>query len=170
MAGAPTSATPATPASPVRRVRAPRDLLAGLALVLTAAVALWAGAGLENGTLRAVGPGMLPRAFALLVGAAGAGLAAASMFHDGEPLQRWPLRAPLLLVLGVVAFALTIRAAGLAVAGPLVVLIGGSASSDSRPRELVVLAVVLTAACAALFRGALGLPIPILAIPGLPRL
>jgi putative tricarboxylic transport membrane protein len=153
-----------------RLVRAPRDLAAGLALLAAALVALWAGAGLDQGTLRAVGPGMLPRAFALLVGASGAALAVASFLRDGEALGRWPMRGPLLLTLGVVAFALTIRSAGLAVAGPLVVMIGGSASPDARPRELAVLAVVLTAFCTGLFRYALGLPIPILALPGLPRL
>lgn len=168
--GSPTRPPEAAPSRSVHLVRAPRDLAAGAALVATAAVALWAGADLEVGTLRAVGPGMLPRTFALLLAVSGLAMCAAGFLHDGERLERWPLRAPILLVLGVVAFALTIRAAGLIVAGPLVVLVGGSASPESRPKELLVLAVVLTAACAALFRWALGLPIPILTLPGLPRI
>jgi putative tricarboxylic transport membrane protein len=158
------------PAPRRRLVRAPGDLAAGLALAAVAAIALWAGAGLESGQLRAVGPGMLPRAFAVLLGLAGVGLAAASLLHDGPASGRWPLRGPLLLTLGVVAFALTIRSAGLAVAGPLVVVIGGSSSAEARPGELAVLALVLTALCIGLFRYALGLPIPILTLPGLPRL
>jgi putative tricarboxylic transport membrane protein len=153
-----------------RLVRAPRDLVAGLALLAVAGIALWAGADLQAGSLRAVGPGLLPRAFAVLLGVAGAGLALAAVLREGEALGRWPLRGPLLLTLGVVAFALTIRTAGLAVAGPLVVMVGGSASAEARPGELAVLAVVLTALCIGLFRYALGLPIPILALPGLPRL
>jgi ferredoxin-NADP reductase len=55
----------------------------------------------------------------------------------------------------------------LAVAGPLVVFVGGAAAPDFRWRELVVFAVVVTAGCVALFRYALGLPIPVLVVPGL---
>lgn len=163
--------TPREPAAPVRRlVRAPRDLLAGASLVALALFALWAGAGLEGGTLRAMGPGMLPRAVALAVGAAGVVLVALSLLRDGEALGRWPLRGPVFVSLAIVGFALTIRAVGLAVAGPLVVIVSGAASPESRPRELVVFAVVLTAFCVGLFRYALSLPVPVLILPGLVRL
>jgi putative tricarboxylic transport membrane protein len=71
------------------------------------------------------------------------------------------------VTLGVVAFGLTIRSPGLLVAGPLVVLIGGAASPEVRPRELAVFAALVTAFCIGLFRYALGLPIPVLHLPGL---
>jgi putative tricarboxylic transport membrane protein len=48
----------------------------------------------------------------------------------------------------------------------VVVLVSGAASPETRPMELVVLAVVMTAFCIGLFRYALGLPIPVLVIPG----
>ena len=66
----------------------------------------------------------------------------------------------------MVAFALTIRSVGLALAGPLVMLLAGAASPDARWRELTVFAVVITLACVGLFRFALGLPIPVLIFPG----
>jgi putative tricarboxylic transport membrane protein len=147
-------------------VRAPRDLAAGVSLAVTGLVALWAGAGLDAGTLRSLGPGMLPRATGWLVLGAGIALAVASLVKRGEPVGRLPLRGPVFLILALVAFALTIRSPGLAVAGPLVVLIGGAGSPEARPRELAVLAVVLTLFCVGLFRLALGLPIPVLSIPG----
>jgi putative tricarboxylic transport membrane protein len=159
------------PAAPARRlIRAPRDFLAGASLLALALLALWAGAGLEAGTLRAMGPGMLPRALAIAVGAAGLAIAALSLVADGEALGRWPLRGPLFVSLAIVGFALTIRTVGLAVAGPLVVVVSGAASAESRPRELVVFALVLTAFCVGLFRFALSLPIPVLVVPGLLRL
>lgn len=147
-------------------VRAPRDLLAGSLLVGVAAFSLWASAPLDSGQLRAMGPGMLPRAVAVLVGVSGLGIALVAVLRHGAGLGRWPVRGPLFLALGVAAFAITIRSAGLAVAGPLVVVLSGFGSSEARPRELVVFALVLTAFCAALFRFALHLPIPILVIPG----
>lgn len=148
-------------------VRAPRDLVAGLALVALAAFALRAVADLDAGSLRDVGPGMVPRAVAALVGIAGLGLVAASFVIRGDPLTRWALRGPLFVTLGVLAFGLTIRSPGLVAAGPLVVLVGGAASPDVRPRELAIFAVLVTAFCIGLFRYALGLPIPVLHIPGI---
>ncbi|BDG03892.1 tripartite tricarboxylate transporter TctB family protein [Anaeromyxobacter oryzae] len=155
------------PAAPARRIGAPQNLAAGFTLLVVAAIALWAGAGLDAGRLRAMGPGMLPRALALLVGGAGALLVGSAFVKEGEPIGRWRLRGPLLVTIAILAFAATIRTAGLAVAGPLVVVIGGAAAPDARPRELAVFAVLLTALCVGLFRYALGLPIPVLRLPGI---
>jgi putative tricarboxylic transport membrane protein len=156
---------PETAPSP-RRVRLSKDLVAGASLVALALFALWASWDLPQGTLRSVGPGMLPRAVAVLVLLPGAGLLVAALVKGGEPLGRWSLRAPLFVFLGLVAFALTIRSVGLLVAGPCVVLVSGAASPETRPVELLVFAAVLTAFCVGLFRFALGLPIPVLVIPG----
>jgi putative tricarboxylic transport membrane protein len=152
-------------AAPRGRVRSPRDLAAGASLVALALFALWAGAPLDAGARRAMGPGMLPRTVAIAVLAAGVLLCVLSLLKRGEGLGRWPLRGPLFVSLAVVAFALTIRTVGLAVAGPLVVIVSGAASPESRPRELVIFAVVITAFCIGLFKYALGLPIPVLIIP-----
>jgi len=159
--------TPSTAVPPPpTRVRLSKDLLAGATLVALALVALYASAPLAAGTLRAVGPGALPRALALVVLVAGSGFAIAALVRRGEVLGRWPLRGALFVTLAIVAFALTIRTVGLAVAGPAVVIVSGAASAETRPVELVVFAVIMTAFCIGLFRFALGLPIPVLVIPG----
>lgn len=159
------AAQPAPP--PARgRVRSPRDLLGGVCLVALAVFALAKGAGLEGGTLRAMGPGMLPRAVAVLILVCGIALSAFALLKDGPALGRWPLRGPFFVCLAVLAFSLTIRSVGLALAGPLVVIVGGLASDESRPKELVVFAVIMTLACIGLFRFVLGLPIPVLRIAG----
>ncbi|HSD21059.1 MAG TPA: tripartite tricarboxylate transporter TctB family protein [Anaeromyxobacter sp.] len=149
-----------------RRVRAPQNLVAGLSLIALALFAWGAGAGLETGTLRSMGPGMLPRTVTLLVGLTGAALVVLSLVKAGDPLGRWPLRGPFFVALAVVAFALSIRTVGLAVAGPLVALMSGGASPETRWKELLVFAIVITAFCIGLFRYALHLPIPILVLPG----
>ena len=64
------------------------------------------------------------------------------------------------------AFALTIRTVGLALAGPLVAMISGAASPETRWKQLLVFAIVVTALSIGLFRYVLNLPIPILIIPG----
>jgi putative tricarboxylic transport membrane protein len=113
-----------------------------------------------------MGPAMVPRAVGAAVGAVGLLLVGFALLKDGPPIGRWPLRGPLFITLSVVAFALTIRTVGLAVAGPLVVIVGGAASPESRPRELVIFGLVMTALCVGLFRYLLALPIPVLIIPG----
>jgi putative tricarboxylic transport membrane protein len=147
-------------------LRDPQNLAAGLALLALAGFALWASAELDAGTLRAIGPGLMPRAVAVLIAIAGAGLVVAAFVRAGEALGRWSWRGPLLITLAVLAFAATIRSPGLVVAGPLVAVVGGAASRETRPRELAIFAVVVTAGCVLLFRYALRLPIPVLVLPG----
>jgi hypothetical protein len=144
-----------------RRLRAPQELAAGVFLVVLAALALVLSSDLPMGTLRAMGPGMAPRAVAALVGAVGVAIAASAFFTDGEALSRWHLRGPLMILGAVAAFALTIRTAGLVVAGPLAIVIASFASPEVRWKEAVIFAVAMTAACILLFKVALKLPIPV---------
>ena len=155
------------PAPRRRRLRAPQDLVAGASLIALALCALWAAGDLTIGRLGAPGPGLVPRVITFLVGVVGVALVAVSFLRQGEVLERWSLRAPLFVCLGVVGFALTIRAPGLCIAGPLVVMVSGAASAETRFRELALFALALTAICVGLFRYLLHLPIPILVIRGL---
>lgn len=143
--------------------RSPQDIAAGLFLVLVAAFAIWQSTELPMGTLRAMGPGMLPRALAVLVGVSGIVLVISSFFEDGEKLSRWHLRGPIFILGGVVVFALTIRTLGLAFAGPLAMIVGSFASDEVRWKETIIFAVAMTAFCILLFKVALGLPIPVVA-------
>jgi putative tricarboxylic transport membrane protein len=152
----------------VRRwaVRAPQELAVGAVLMGIALITFWGTSDLDVGRLGAMGPGMLPRAIATVLGLIGLALIVISCLKRGDPLERWSMRGPLFITAGVIAFALTIRPIGLAVAGPLVAIISGAASPETRFKELLVFAFVMTVLCAGLFRFVLHLPIPILVIPG----
>lgn len=140
--------------------------MAGASLMLLALFALWASKDLALGRLGAPGPGLFPRVLALGVLAVGLALAILGFVRKGEALTRWPLRGPFFICLSVLAFALTIRTPGLAVAGPAMVMVSGAASPETRWRELAIFAVAITAGCVLLFRVLLRLPVPILVIPG----
>jgi hypothetical protein len=157
------------PAAAPRRqvIRAPQDFAAGATLLVVSIFALWASSDLPTGRLHDMGPGMLPRGVAALLGLAGVGLLVASCVKQGERLHRWSWRGPLYVTLSVLAFALTIRSVGLLVAGPLVAFVSGLASSDTRPKELLVFAVAITVFSIVLFRFVLHLPIPVLVLPGI---
>jgi hypothetical protein len=152
-------------------IRAPQSLAGGLFLLVLAALALWLNRNLARGNLRSMGPAMLPDWLAIAVGLCGLALLVFAFVKNGEALERWSLRGPLLVLVSILAFAMTIRpfsfgpisipGLGLVVAGPLAIIIGGFATPEVRLRDLVILALSLTPFCMVLFGDALDLPIPI---------
>ena len=146
-------------------IRSPQNFVAGLALIAVAAVALLSTGDLGSERFYSIGPALLPRGVGTLLGILGAVFLAGSLLTQGEELGRWPLRGPLFVFLSVAAFAVTVRTVGLALAGPLVAMISGAASPDTKPKELFLFAIVVTALSVGLFRYVLNLPIPILISP-----
>lgn len=152
-------------------VRAPQSLVAGLGMIGLGLFGVWAASDLERGTLAAIGPGLMPHWLAVGVVACGGALLVAGFLNDGEALQPFPLRAPVIVTLAILAFAVTIRpfalggttlpGLGLIVAGLLAVIVGGYASHEARFLDLLILALLLTAGCMLLFGDLLNLPIPI---------
>jgi hypothetical protein len=152
-------------------IRAPQSLAGGVLLVALATLALWLTRNLDQGTLNAMGPAMLPRWLAIGVALSGLALLAAGFLKEGNLLERWSLRGPVFIIGAIVAFALTIRpfsfggfatpGLGLLFAGPLAIILSGYATPEARLRELVILALSLTPFCMVLFGDLLNLPIPV---------
>jgi putative tricarboxylic transport membrane protein len=138
-----------------------QDFVGGLIIVAVAAFAFWQGADLPIGTLGGMGPGMLPRGLAVLLGLLGAALAVGAFFDEGSRLERWTLRGPVFVLGAVVAFGATVRPFGLIVAGPLAIVISAFASDEVRWTETLLFGALMTAFCIGLFKIALGLPIPL---------
>jgi hypothetical protein len=176
------SSVPERPVAQQRRglIRGPQSLVGGLALIAVARLALYLSSDLSQGTLRAIGPGMLPRWLAMAVGFCGVVLVALAFIKDGDRIEPSTWRGPVFVALGIMAFALTIRPVaidlafgplhigpfttpglGMIIAGPLGMIIGGYATPEARLRDLVILGFGLTAFCMVLFGDLLNLPIPI---------
>lgn len=143
--------------------RIPQDLGAGLFLIVVSLIALWEGADLDAGTLREMGPGMLPRALAVLTGLCGVGVATRPFWSSEAQvaLEAWSIRGALLIVGAALFFAYAIRPLGFTVAGPVAILLAALGGRETRWIEIIVFALVMTAFCTLLFRVALGLPIPV---------
>ena len=151
-------------------IRGPQSFVSGLVLVALALFAIWLTSDLPQGTLRAMGPAMLPRWLAIGVGLCGAALVAIAFVRPGEALAGFGFRGPVVVGIAIVCFGMTIRGfnlgpvqvpqLGLLGAGPLAIFISGFASSEARLRELLILALGLTAFCMVLFGDLLNLPIP----------
>jgi hypothetical protein len=152
-------------------LRAPQSLMGGLLLIGLSALALWLTTDLDQGTLNAMGPAMLPRWLAIAVGLSGLALVVFAFLKDGDALERWSLRGPVFVIGAILAFAVTIRpfsfgglatpGLGLLVSGPLAIILGGYATPEARLRDLVILALSLTPFCMVLFGDLLNLPIPV---------
>lgn len=153
------------------RVRSTQDLAAGIFMIALAALALLLSNDLPSGTLRQLGPGMLPKAFAWICAALGALVVINAFRYNGEKLSPLSFKGIFFVLGGVCVFAMTIRgfsigpisvpALGLLVSGPLVMLIAGIAADDRRPKELLLFTIAMSAACIALFKYGLNLPIPL---------
>lgn len=151
-------------------VRGPQSFISGLTLLALCLFSLWLTSDLPQGTLRAMGPAMLPRWLAIGVGLCGVALIAAAFTKAGDPLEAYTIRGPAVVVVAVMAFGVTIRGfdlgfatvptLGLMIAGPLAIFLSGFATPEARFRELVILALALTSACMILFGDLLNLPIP----------
>jgi putative tricarboxylic transport membrane protein len=138
-----------------------QDFLGGLLVIAVALFAFWQGADLPIGTFGGMGPGMLPKGLAVLLGLLGALLVLDAVLEGATPLDRWSIRGPLFVLGALVAFGFTIRPLGLAVAGPLAIVISAFASDEVRWGETLVFGAVMTVFCIGLFKFALGLPIPL---------
>jgi hypothetical protein len=157
-------------------IKSQLDLAAGLLLVGIALVGIYGSLGLRFGQMTSVGPALMPRSVAVLVGVFGVGLVVTSFLSVGPRLERWHLRGPFFVLGSVLLFAMTIRGStltfgslkiaipqlGLAIAGPLTVLFASLADRDTKWVEILIFTVFLTIACVGMFKFLLRLPIPIL--------
>ena len=158
-------------------LKSPQDFASGMFLLVFAAIGYLAASGflgspdLKFGQLRGIGPGLMPKVMSVLLGIFGFMLVAKSFVTRGPTLERWGIRGPIFVLGAVLLFAATVRgvklggleipALGLAVAGPLAVIVSGLADKDTRWGELILYAFVITALCAGLFKYVLRLPIPL---------
>ncbi|MCC6778867.1 MAG: tripartite tricarboxylate transporter TctB family protein [Hyphomicrobiales bacterium] len=138
-----------------------QDFVGGLVIIAVAIFAFWQGSDLPMGSLEGMGPGMLPRGLAVALGLLGALLAVNAAFEDGPALDRWSLRGPVLVLGAMLAFGIAVRPLGLAVAGPLAIVVAACASDEVRWGETLVFGALMTVFCIGLFKLALGLPIPL---------
>lgn len=155
-----------TPSGPVDDgsrglIKSPLDFAGGLFLLAIALLGFIGAFNLPFGHMSSIGSGLLPKSVAVLVAAFGLLLVVQALFLEGDRLEAWGIRGPVFVLGAVLVFAFAIRPLGLAIAGPLCIVVSALASRETRPVELVIFSVVMTAVCIGLFKFLLRLPIPI---------
>lgn len=152
------------------------DIIGGGVLVVLALATLHQATELDLGALRGLGPGMLPMVLGAALLGCGATLLVVGGLQKGAAVEylhaRW--RGPIWVGLAVLVFALTIEGMdiagvaapqlGLAVTGPVTLILAGYGSTEARLRDLAAVGFGLTAFCLALFNDALAMDLPV--VPG----
>jgi putative tricarboxylic transport membrane protein len=142
-------------------IRSIQDFYGAIFLLLISLLSLYLATQLTIGSLRAMGPGMMPAALAVLLAALSILLFLDSFKDEGPDLGVWSIRAIIFVLGAFIAFGLAVRPLGLAVAGPLAVVLAGFASDETRFGETLLFGLGMTAFCIVLFKFALGLPMPL---------
>jgi hypothetical protein len=143
-------------------VKSSRELLAGLLLLALAGLGYAGSLGLNAGHLSGMGPGMMPKLTSIGLAVFGLALLVQSLLAEGPSAGAWNLRGIVFVFGAVLVFAVTVRGLGLAVAGPLAVVLSAFADRSTRLVEIIPFAAVMTVFSALLFKWVLGLPIPLM--------
>jgi putative tricarboxylic transport membrane protein len=152
-------------------VRGPRDFYGGLALIAVAILAIIASSDLPGQHGFAFGPGTAPRIFAALLASVGALVALGGLLMDGPPIEKFALRGPAYVVVGILLFAGMIRGMhvgfikippiGLVMSTFTAFMVSIMGSSEMRWVESLLTAAGMTIFCVVLFVYLLGLPFPL---------
>ena len=138
-----------------------QDRLAGLLFALIGAGILVEAQTYALGTAFRMGPGFFPTAVGGLLVLIGALLVIRSAWDPGPRIERFAWWPALVVLVAIVVFALTLERLGLIVAVVLLVGFTSLAMRDVRWLGVAVLAVALAALAAGLFRGLLGMRLPL---------
>lgn len=137
------------------------DAAAGLVLVLCG-LALYAHviASYDIGTLRRMGPGMVPMGLSLMLAGLGAVLALTALLRPPQELPQVQVRPFIFVLAAIGGFAFALRLLGLVPAVVLLVGLSTLADRDARAGTFLALSAVLAAMAFLVFRVGLGMNLP----------
>jgi hypothetical protein len=144
------------------RIKNSSQVFTGVFLILVACLAFYLTWRFRTFSELGIGVGFVPRLFASIQAFLGVLLIVSGFLNEGSSEENtgFQLR-PLIVLIAIVYFGVTIERLGMVISILGVVLISTSANKGTRIWEAVALAVGTTATCVLLFSMALGLNIPI---------
>ncbi|WP_096785369.1 tripartite tricarboxylate transporter TctB family protein [Rhodobacter sp. CZR27] len=148
------------PAPGIARGNRP-DLFSALLFAGLGTLGLILGRGLEAGHLAQMGPGFLPRVVSVLLIGVGLAVGLPALRRPAQAIDQVRLRPVAVITLSIVVFAYVATHLGFVLASLWLILAGSLADPGGRWRQILPLAVGLTAASALLFVYGLGVQIPL---------
>jgi len=145
----------------MQRIRNPKDFFAGALFIAIGIATILLGTRYTLGSAARMGPGYFPRILGILLIVLGGILAARSFRFAGSRFAAFRWR-PTLIVLGsVVLFGAIVRPLGVALSTVILIVAASAASHEFRPRESLVVGVLLAALAVGVFVVGLQLQLPI---------
>ena len=138
-----------------------KDFLAGLLFLVLGGLAVWFASDYPMGWLERMGPGYFPTALGTILGVFGAYVMIRGLFTGIAVSGRWGWRPLGLITLSIVVFGVTMERIGLVPALLLLFFIAALAGHEFRFREVLLLAVLMSAFAAGVFVYGLKLPYPL---------
>lgn len=136
-----------------------KDILTGLIFILIGGAFALGAADYGMGTARRMGPGYFPVILGSLLVVVGVLITGKSLWRRRyEPIPSLYLRPVAALTVSILAFAALIDRLGLIAACMACVLVSGLATSETRWKELIFIALGMTAFSVIVFSLLLGLP------------
>src|SRR5262249_46124564 len=139
-------------------VRGPQDFYGGVTLGVLAVLPLAAAAELAGPRGFAFCPGTAPRPVALPLFVLAFPAPMGGTTSHGPPIEKYRIRGPAVVILGIFLFAALIRPFGLVAATYVAFMVSIMGSTEMRWIESLIGAAVMTAFCWFLFVKLLGLP------------
>ena len=148
------------------KITHPKDFWSGVLFMAIGAFALLYGTKYTIGTAARMGPGYFPRILGILLILFGGIITQRAFRLSGDPVPRWKWR-PTILVLGsVVLFGAIVKPLGMAISTVVLIVVASAASHEFRPRESLVVGVLLAALAVGVFVVGLQLQLPIWPLQG----
>ncbi len=145
------------------KVTVTKDFLSGILFMFIGLGTVIVASNYKIGNAMRIGPGTFPIMLGIVVALIGLAVTVRAMRNPeaSEKIVSWELQPLLFVVLSLIAFSLTIGTLGLIPAVVAVVIVGHFASREASFRELICMAVVLSAIVTGIFIYGLNLPIPL---------
>jgi Tripartite tricarboxylate transporter TctB family len=147
-----------------REILESKDFWSGVMLIVVGGGALIIARNYQFGSSLRMGPGYFPTVLGALLVMFGVYFVIQGLRNGAEKLAAsWSLRALIILPLALVLFGLLIDRAGFVPALLALIIGSAAASKQSKPIEVVLFAILLTAFCVVVFVWLLGLPYELIA-------
>ncbi len=140
------------------------ELAAGMLLVLIGAFVIWESGHYGMGRMANIGPGFFPRVLGIVLALAGVGTILTAFGREGE-MPRLRLRVAAAVGLALLAFALIVEPFGIVPATVALTVVARFAEPRPNLWRVLVLAVLLSALCTAVFVWGLKLPLAVVKLP-----
>jgi hypothetical protein len=139
-----------------------RDFLAGLLFMLLSGLAVALARDFPMGTTMRMGPGYFPTAIGIILFLFGAYVLARGVRSRVQVRGAWGWRPLALITLSIVLFGFLLERLGLVPTALAMFFVAAAAGPEFRLKEVLLLAIVMTAFSVLVFVGGLKLPYPLL--------